>query len=75
MTQAMLSLGPVAARDFDELVAIRIEALRENFERLGRFDPVQSAANRFYLRHGFIQIDESEFDLDYQWYQARGVLV
>ena len=155
----MLSLTPVAAGDFDEMVAIRIEALRESLERLGRFDPArarerlaagfapehmrhlvldgqragyitlrpvrpesgqapralqldhlyirpvcqgrgigawaldwakaqavlqdcditlsalkQSAANRFYLRHGFVQVGESEFDLDYRWYQARGGL-
>jgi len=152
----MLSLTPVAAGDFDEMVAIRIEALRESLERLGRFDPArarerlaagfapehmrhvvldgqrvgyitlrpesgqaprnlqldhlyirpvcqgrgigawaldwakaqavlqdcditlsalkQSAANRFYLRHGFVPVGESEFDLDYRWYQARGGL-
>ncbi|UUZ75613.1 GNAT family N-acetyltransferase [Polaromonas sp. P1(28)-13] len=152
----MRSLAPVAAGDFDEMVAIRIEALRESLERLGRFDPVrarerlaagfapehmrhivvdgqrvgyitlrpasgqapcalqldhlyvrpvfqsggigawaldwaktqaalqdcditlsalkQSAANRFYLRHGFVQVGESEFDLDYRWYRPCGVL-
>ncbi len=26
-----------------------------------------SDANRFYLRHGFKQIAESEFDIDYRW--------
>ncbi len=153
----MLSLAPVAAGDFDEMAAIRIEALRESLERLGRFDPVrarerlaagfvpkhmrhivtnaeragfitlrpasgparralqldhlyvrpdfqnagigawaldwaktqaksqdaditlsalkQSAANRFYLHHGFVQVGESEFDLDYRWYPPRGVPV
>lgn len=156
MTQAMLSLAPVAAGDFDEMAAIRIEALRESLERLGRFDPVrarerlaagfapehmrhivadgqrvgyitlrpasgpaprtlqldhlyirpvfqgggvgawaldwakaqakgqdaditlsalkQSASNRFYLRHGFVQVGESEFDLDYRWHRSGGVL-
>lgn len=34
----------------------------------------QSAANRFYLRHGFVQVGESEFDLDYRWYRPCGVL-
>lgn len=151
----MLSLTAVAASDFDEMAAVRIEALRESLERLGRFDPVrarerlargfvpehmrhivlddervgyitlrpgsgqvpgtmlldhlyirppyqgrgvgawgldwakaqavlqdcditlsalkQSAANRFYLRHGFIQVGESEFDLEYRWSRPRGV--
>ncbi|MFC5523738.1 GNAT family N-acetyltransferase [Polaromonas jejuensis] len=151
----MLSLAPVAAGDFDEMAAIRIEALRESLERLGRFDPVrarerlaagfapehmrhivangqrvgyitlrpasgrapgalqldhlyvrpvfqsagigawaldwaktqaalqeaditlsalkQSAVNRFYLRHGFVQVGESGFDLDYRWHRPRGV--
>jgi len=151
----MLSLAMVAAGDFEEMVAIRLEALRESLERLGRFDPVrarerlaagfapehmrhivadgqrvgfitlrpasepaprvlqldhlyirpgfqsngmgawaldwaksqaqrqdaditlsalkQSAANRFYLRHGFVQVGESEFDLDYRWHPSRGV--
>ncbi|MBT9494002.1 MAG: GNAT family N-acetyltransferase [Paucibacter sp.] len=26
-----------------------------------------SDANRFYLRHGFKQVAESEFDIDYRW--------
>jgi len=151
----MLSLTAVAASDFDEMAAIRIEALRESLERLERFDPVRardrlasgfapeymrhivrndervgyitlrpglgqvprtlqldhlyirpsyqsqgvgawaldwakaqatlqdcditlsalkhSAANRFYLRHGFVQVGESEFDLDYRWSRPRGV--
>ena len=155
MIQVMLSLAPVAACDFEEMLAIRMETLRESLERLGRFDPVrarerleagfapeymrhivqdeqrvgyitlrpasgqvprtlqldhlyirpifqsggigawaldwakaqavlqdcditlsalkQSAANRFYLRHGFIQVGESEFDLDYRWSQSHGV--
>lgn len=33
----------------------------------------QSAANRFYLRHGFVQVAEAEFDLDYRWFRPRGV--
>jgi hypothetical protein len=33
----------------------------------------QSAANRFYLRHGFVQVGESEFDLDYRWHRPCGV--
>ena len=149
----MLSLAPVAWGDFEALLAIRVEALRESLERLGRFDPERarerlaagfkpehmhhitqggarvgfitlrpdagavpptmqldhlyvrpvhqnqgigawalnwaktqaakqgcditlsalkhSAANCFYLSHGFVQVDESEFDLNYRWFQPR----
>jgi len=156
MTSTMPTLSPVSAVDFDDMVALRIEALRESLERLGRFDPVrarerlaagfapkhmrhieldgerigfitlrpdsgpvppalhldhlyirpawqgqgigawaldwakaqavsqdyditlsalkQSAANRFYLRHGFVQVTEAEFDLDYRWSRPHGVL-
>lgn len=151
----MPSLTPVSVADFDAMVALRIEALRESLERLGRFDPVrarerlaagflpeymrhieldgervgfmtlrplpgqapptlqldhlyirpacqgrgigawaldwakaqavrqhcditlsalkQSAANRFYLRHGFVQVAQGEFDLDYRWHLPIGV--
>lgn len=153
-TRVGFSFVPVAVNDFDQMLALRIEALRESLERLGRFDPVrarerlaagfvpehmrhilvegeragfitlrpgseqtapalqldhlyirpvcqnrgigawaldwakaqaelqncditlaalkQSAANRFYLRHGFIQIGEGEFDLDYRWFRPSG---
>ena len=27
----------------------------------------QSDANRFYVRHGFVLVGQSEFDLDYRW--------
>ncbi|OYT93060.1 MAG: GNAT family N-acetyltransferase [Burkholderiales bacterium PBB3] len=30
-----------------------------------------SDANRFYLRHGFVAVGESEFDLDYRWVAAQ----
>jgi GNAT superfamily N-acetyltransferase len=151
----MLALASVTTSDFDQMVALRIDALRESLERLGRFDPVrarerlaagflpeymrhielngervgfltlrplpgqvhptvqldhlyirpacqgrgigawaldwakaqavwqhcditlsalkQSAANRFYLRHGFVQVTQGEFDLDYRWHQPIGV--
>lgn len=39
-------LAPVAQGDLDVLVAIRIEAMRESLERIGRFDPVR-ARERF----------------------------
>ena len=37
----MLSLGSVAAGDFEPMADLRAEALRESLERLGRFDPVR----------------------------------
>jgi GNAT superfamily N-acetyltransferase len=140
----------VLASDFDAMVALRINALQESLERLGRFDPSrarerladafapafmrhievngervgfvtlrpderaqppslrlhhlyihpaaqskrtgawaldwakaeavkagrditlsalkQSDANRFYLRHGFVEIGQRDFDVDYRWY-------
>ncbi|NVZ70679.1 GNAT family N-acetyltransferase [Pseudomonas costantinii] len=39
-------LSPAAHNDLEALVAIRIEAMRESLERLGRFDPVR-ARERF----------------------------
>ena len=39
MSQQILRLTPVQANDFEALLALRIEALRESLERLGRFDP------------------------------------
>ena len=149
MNTQNFSLQPVASDDFEAMLAIRIEALRESLERLGRFDPLRarerlaagflpqfmqhivvdgerlgfitlrrrpdctpaamqldhlylrpqhqgqgigawalewakaqatnrgcditlsalkhSAANRFYLRHGFKQVGNSDFDVDYRW--------
>ncbi len=43
-------LEPASAPDFEALVAVRIEAMRESLERIGRFDPVH-ARERF--RVGF----------------------
>jgi len=34
-----LALTPVAAADFESMLALRIAALRPSLERLGRFDP------------------------------------
>ena len=39
-------LVPTQQSDLDDLVAIRIEAMRESLERVGRFDPVR-ARERF----------------------------
>jgi GNAT superfamily N-acetyltransferase len=45
-----ITLEPAAQSDFEALVAIRIEAVRESLERIGRFDRVR-ARERF--RSGF----------------------
>ncbi|HEX2012168.1 MAG TPA: GNAT family N-acetyltransferase [Roseateles sp.] len=140
-----LSFEPVVPGDFEPMLELRIAALRESLERLGRFDPQRarerlqagfapeymqhicvdgerigyvtlrpaadllrlehlyvrpgqqgrgvgawvmdwvkrvagqrrqdvtlsalkfSDANRFYLRHGFEVVGESDFDIDYRW--------
>jgi len=64
----------------EALVAIRIAAMRESLERIGRFDRQRarerflagfdpalraSAANRFYERHGFELERRSEWDDHY----------
>lgn len=41
-----ITLAPVQQSDLDNLVAIRIEAMRESLERVGRFDPAR-ARERF----------------------------
>jgi N-acetylglutamate synthase-like GNAT family acetyltransferase len=45
-----LAFGPTSEADFEDLLALRIEVMRESLERLGRFDP-QRARER--LRAGF----------------------
>ncbi len=48
------ALSPVTASDFDELAAIRIAAMRESLERVGRFDPERARErlrNSFYPEH------------------------
>lgn len=47
---ASVALVPASQADFESLVAIRTEAMRESLERLGRFDPVRA---RERLRSGF----------------------
>ncbi|MEQ4257504.1 GNAT family N-acetyltransferase [Pseudomonas syringae] len=49
-TEPDITLVTVRPEDFETLVAIRIEAMRESLERVGRFDPVR-ARERF--REGF----------------------
>ena len=41
-----IQLVPVSFSDLDDLVALRIEAMRESLERIGRFDPIR-ARERF----------------------------
>jgi len=49
-----VAFSPATAADLEELIAIRIEAMRESLEQLGRFDPVR-AGDR--LRNGFVPED------------------
>ena len=46
LTPAALELVPATAADAEALVALRITAMRESLERIGRFDP-QRARDRF----------------------------
>jgi len=46
----MLELAPVRPDDFEALAALRIEAMRESLERIGRFDPTRATER---LRSGF----------------------
>ena len=50
------TLAPVADADFEAMLALRIEALRESLERLGRFDPeVARARLRSQFRPAWMQ--------------------
>src|SRR3954463_12767438 len=44
--RAPVSFAPASADDFEALLALRIAAMRESLERIGRFDPVR-ARERF----------------------------
>jgi GNAT superfamily N-acetyltransferase len=56
-----VALAPVAEVDFEELLSLRIAAMRESLERLGRFDPErarQRLRNSFHPEHThFIMLD------------------
>lgn len=41
-----ITFEPAVAEDFEALLALRIEAMRESLERIGRFDPLR-ARDRF----------------------------
>lgn len=56
-----LAFAPVTESDFDELVALRIAAMRESLERIGRFDPVRA---RERLRSSFYPADTQFIMLD-----------
>ena len=47
---APITFSAVTAEDFDELAALRIAAMCESLERVGRFDPARA---RERLRHSF----------------------
>jgi len=44
MVKRAFSLEPVDPSDFDALVALRIAAMQESLERIGRFDPERARA-------------------------------
>lgn len=46
-----VALEPVSGQDFEALAALRVDAMRESLEQLGRFDPVRAVAR---LRDGFV---------------------
>jgi ribosomal protein S18 acetylase RimI-like enzyme len=46
-----IELAPVVEDDFEELAGLRIAAMRESLERVGRFDPVRA---RERLRSSFV---------------------
>ncbi len=58
-----LQYAPVSEADFEDLLALRIEAMRESLERLGRFDP-QRARSR--LRSTFQPEHTWSIELDGQ---------
>lgn len=56
-----ITFSGVTATDFDELVALRIAAMRDSLERVGRFDPERARErlrNSFYPEHtDFVVLD------------------
>lgn len=56
-----LTFAAVTQADFDELVALRIAAMRESLERVGRFDPERARErlrNSFHPEHSeFVVLD------------------
>ena len=60
-TSSRLSLQPVVAGDFEEMLALRIDAMRPSLERVGRFDPARS---RERLLAGFFPLHMQHILLD-----------
>lgn len=72
-----VTLAPVAEADFEAMLALRIEALRESLTRLGRFDPdvararLRSQFRPAWMRHlvrdgqrvGYFTVEPREADL------------
>lgn len=52
-----ISFEPAQPSDFEALCALRLEALRESLERLGRYDPERSP--------DFERVGECEWDIHY----------
>jgi GNAT superfamily N-acetyltransferase len=53
----------VTVDDFEELLAIRISAMRDSLERLGRFDPERARArlrNSFFPEHSQFIVDDQQ---------------
>jgi hypothetical protein len=50
--------GPVGEADFEPLLALRIDVMREHLERVFRYKPSRARrggpVDRFYERHGFV---------------------
>ena len=59
----MPTLAPVVESDFDDMVALRIDALRESLERLGRYDPSRARAR---LADGFAPQHMHHIEVDDQ---------
>ncbi|HSI07070.1 MAG TPA: GNAT family N-acetyltransferase [Rariglobus sp.] len=58
-----VTFAPVTPDDFDELVALRIAAMRESLERVGRFDPERARerlGKSFYPEHTEFILYEGE---------------
>ena len=52
-----ITYSPVTADDFETLAELRIAAMRESLERIGRFDPVRARErlrNSFYPEHTWL---------------------
>jgi GNAT superfamily N-acetyltransferase len=56
-----VALKPALQSDFEDLAALRIEAMRASLERVGRFDPVRA---RERLRSGFLPAHTHHIEVD-----------